>query len=133
VNQTNSFNAQARRRRLAPQQISDLLVRYKAAGINQREFASGEGVPLSSLQYWLRRAREGNAQAGSRVAARNRSTRRGGAVKQAGFVEVDLKGASSAVASSVRCEIRCRDWLVAVPEGFSAESLSLLLEGIRGQ
>lgn len=133
MNQSKSFNTQARRRRLAPQQISDLLARYQSAGFNQREFAKREGVPLSSLQYWLRRAREGTAQAGSRVAASNRSKRAGRAGEQAGFVEVDLKGASGAVSPPVGYEIRYRDWAVTIPEGFSSESLSVLLESIRGQ
>jgi transposase len=133
VNQSKSFNTQARRRRLAPQQISDLLARYQSAGFNQREFARREGVPLSSLQYWLRRAREGTAQAGSRVAASNRSKGAGRAGEQVGFVEVDLKGASGAVSPPAGCEIRYRDWAVTIPEGFSSESLSVLLESIRGQ
>ena len=38
-------------------EASGVLAQFHASGLNQREFAEQEGVPLSTLTYWLRRER----------------------------------------------------------------------------
>ncbi len=45
------------RRRISAEQRVDLLTRYEGSGLPQRDFAAREGVALSTLTYWLRRAR----------------------------------------------------------------------------
>jgi hypothetical protein len=46
-----------RRRRMSAQKRNELLARYKASNLTQKEFASQESIPLSTLTYWLRRLR----------------------------------------------------------------------------
>jgi len=44
-------------RRRRPESPDDLLARYRASGLTQRAFCERVGVPLSTLQWWLARAR----------------------------------------------------------------------------
>lgn len=36
-----------------------LVARFEASGLTQREFSDRNGVTMSALQYWLRKARSG--------------------------------------------------------------------------
>jgi transposase-like protein len=47
-------------RRRSASDGSRLVERYQASGVTQREFAEREGVTMSALQYWLRKARAGD-------------------------------------------------------------------------
>ena len=38
-------------------QRQSLIAQMKSSGLSQREFAEREGVPLSTLTYWMRRER----------------------------------------------------------------------------
>ena len=49
------------RRRSASEGV-ELVARYQASGLTQREFADENGVTVSTLQYWLRKARGGEAE-----------------------------------------------------------------------
>jgi len=47
----------ARSRRRSASEGAELVERYAASGVSQREFAEREGVTVSTLQYWLRKSR----------------------------------------------------------------------------
>ena len=44
-------------RRRSASDGAELVARYEASGLTQREFADLGGVTMSALQYWLRKAR----------------------------------------------------------------------------
>jgi transcriptional regulator with XRE-family HTH domain len=50
----------SRTRRRSATEGARLVERYEASGLTQREFADRNGVTMSTLQYWLRKARSGD-------------------------------------------------------------------------
>ena len=121
-----------RKRRLRQHEIDELLARYLASGLNQKEFAVKEAVAVSSLQYWLRRAREGRSAPEAQPPVSKETTGRPARSSgSTGFIEVNLESRIGAATAPICYEIRYGDWSVTVPEGFSRESLAILLESIR--
>jgi transposase-like protein len=47
--------SRSRRRRRTPAEIRQIVADFEASGLAQREFATRHGIPLSTLQSWLRR------------------------------------------------------------------------------
>lgn len=78
-------------RRRSASEGARLAARYAASGVTQREFADREGVTMSALQYWLRKARAGDE--GDEAAERFR------------FVEVIGEEAEGAPAGGVSMDL----------------------------
>ena len=49
---------QTRRQRRSREEVGAVLKDFERSGLSQSAFAAGRGIPLSTLQYWLRRSRE---------------------------------------------------------------------------
>ena len=47
----------AEKKKAGKKESRGVLVQFHASGLSQRQFAEQEGVPLSTLVYWLRRER----------------------------------------------------------------------------
>lgn len=59
-------------RRRSPQEIEEILAAYRRSGLSQSAFCEQRGVALSSLTYWLSKARRGKLRRranGSRASA----------------------------------------------------------------
>ena len=47
----------AEKKKAGKQESRGVLAQFHASGLTQRQFAEQEGVPLSTLSYWIRRER----------------------------------------------------------------------------
>lgn len=47
----------AEKKKSGKQESRGILAQFHASGLTQRQFAEEEGVPLSTLSYWIRRER----------------------------------------------------------------------------
>ena len=105
-------NPSKRHPRLSPTQRAELLRRYQHSGLSQRVFAAQAGIGLSTLQFWLRRARTTAEQA-------------------AAFVELPNP---LPVAALPAYRLRWADGLVLeLGRGFAAEELAVLLQVVEGR
>ena len=105
-------NSLKRPPRLSPTQRAELLRRYQHSGLSQRGFAAQAGIGLSTLQFWLRRARTA-------------------AEPTAAFVELPNP---LPVAALPAYRLRWADGLVLeLGHGFAAEELAVLLQVVEGR
>ena len=75
------------RRRRTESEADAILARYWESGLTQRVFARQAGMSVSTLQYWLRRAR-------SLPEEKPRKTGRSAAAPAISLLEVELAGCS---------------------------------------
>jgi hypothetical protein len=47
----------AQKKKVGKPEVRGILAQFHASGLTQREYAKQEGVPVSTLTYWLRRER----------------------------------------------------------------------------
>ena len=114
-------------RRRSVLEVEEILEEYAKSGLTQRMFAREIGVGVSTLQYWLRRKREGKTR-GPRLETRGAET-----LPEVSLLEVDLGGmARGGSAIAERYEIEWPNGTrLRVPRGFGKEELSALLKMVK--
>jgi transposase-like protein len=106
--------------------VEGILEEYRKSGLTQRVFAQERGICVSTLQWWLRRAREG-------AQSKRRKSSGAASIQAAPLLEVELAGAAvRGFRSEARYEIELgEDVRLRLSGGFREEEVRRLLALLR--
>ncbi len=107
----NGLPLQRRTKRRTKAEIQQIVEDYHRSGLSQREFAEQQELSLSSLQWWVRRAKRRSP---------------GEAIPQWLEVSLPVKRAK-AIRAAVSYQLAIAGGVLSVPSGFDPEELKELL------
>lgn len=122
---TQSKKEAGSRRRRTGSEVEAILEEYGRSGLTQQVFARRSGIGVSTLQYWLRRAREG------RPREHTPAKSNGGPVPELSLLEVRLadsgRGFPAGQRQGYEIELKAGNRL-RVPGGFEEGEVRRLLQ-----